>query len=105
MNISLYRFTGEFKIGPLEDENTLLRRISADLMLDSERPAIPLLEGGGISGNDGVHQTREVDTMTKAKTKTRWRHSAELKQQILAECAQTGASVASVSLSHGINAT
>lgn len=42
--------------------------------------------------------------MTEAKTKTRRRHSAELKQQILDECARPGASVASVALSHGINA-
>lgn len=42
--------------------------------------------------------------MTEAKKTTRRRHSAELKQQILAECAQPGASVASVALSHGINA-
>lgn len=42
--------------------------------------------------------------MTEAKNKTRRRHSAELKQQILAECAQPGASVASVALSHDINA-
>lgn len=42
--------------------------------------------------------------MNEAKNKTRRRHSAELKQQILAECAQLGASVASVALSHGINA-
>ena len=42
--------------------------------------------------------------MTEAKNKIRRRHSAELKQQILAECAQPGASAASVALSHGINA-
>ena len=42
--------------------------------------------------------------MTEAQNKTRRRHSADLKQQILAECAQPGASVASVALSHGINA-
>ena len=42
--------------------------------------------------------------MTEAKNKTRRRPSADLKQQILAECAQPGASVASVALSHGINA-
>ncbi len=42
--------------------------------------------------------------MTEAKTKTRRRHSAELKRQILAECTQPGATVASVALSHGINA-
>lgn len=42
--------------------------------------------------------------MAEAKTKTRRRYSAELKQQILAECARPGASVASVALSHGINA-
>lgn len=42
--------------------------------------------------------------MTEAKNKTRRRHSAQLKQQILAECAQPGASVTSVALSHGINA-
>jgi len=32
------------------------------------------------------------------------RHSAELKAQILAECAAPGASVARVAMSHGINA-
>lgn len=42
--------------------------------------------------------------MNEAKKNSRRRHSAELKQQILAECAQGGASVASVALSHGINA-
>lgn len=34
----------------------------------------------------------------------RRRHSAELKAQVLSECAQPGASVAGVALSHGINA-
>ena len=34
----------------------------------------------------------------------RRRHSAELKAQVLSECAQRGASVASVAMSHGINA-
>ena len=42
--------------------------------------------------------------MTEAKSKTRRLHSGELKQQILAECAQPGASVASVALLHGVNA-
>jgi transposase len=37
--------------------------------------------------------------MTEAKNKSRRRHSAELKQQILAECARPGASVASHSTS------
>jgi transposase len=45
-----------------------------------------------------------MDTMTEAKNKTRRRYSAELKQQILAQCARPDASVASVALSHGINA-
>ena len=45
-----------------------------------------------------------MDTMTEAKNKTRRRYSAELKQQILAQCARPNASVASVALSHGINA-
>lgn len=42
--------------------------------------------------------------MEDAKKITRRRHSAELKRQILTECAQPGASVASVAMSHGINA-
>lgn len=42
--------------------------------------------------------------MNEAKKKTRRRYGAELKQQILAECAEPGASVASIALSHGINA-
>jgi len=36
--------------------------------------------------------------------RTRRRHGAELKAQVLSECAQPGASVASVAMSHGINA-
>lgn len=42
--------------------------------------------------------------MTAPSTQPRRRYSAELKQQILAQCAQPGASVASVARSHGINA-
>jgi len=42
--------------------------------------------------------------MADSKKISRRRHSAELKMQILAECAQPGASVARVALSHGINA-
>ena len=42
--------------------------------------------------------------MNAAKKKTRRRYGAELKQQILAECAEPGASVARIALSHGINA-
>jgi transposase len=42
--------------------------------------------------------------MKDSKKITRRRHSAELKAQVLSECEQPGASVASVALSHGINA-
>ena len=42
--------------------------------------------------------------MTEAKKNTRRRYGAELKRQILAECAEPGASVASVAMAHGINA-
>jgi transposase len=42
--------------------------------------------------------------MNEAKKKTRRRYDAELKQQILSQCAEPGASVASIALSHGINA-
>jgi transposase len=42
--------------------------------------------------------------MKDSKKIMRRRHSAELKTQVLSECAQSGASVASVALSHGINA-
>ena len=42
--------------------------------------------------------------MEDTKRKTRRRQSRELKQQILAECAEPGASVARVALAHGINA-
>ena len=42
--------------------------------------------------------------MNEAKKRARRRYGAELKQQILAECALPEASVASVALSHGINA-
>ena len=42
--------------------------------------------------------------MTEAKTRTGLHQRAEPKQQILPECPRPGASVASVALSHGINA-
>jgi transposase len=42
--------------------------------------------------------------MNESKKKTRRRYGAELKQQILVECAEPGASVAGIALSHGINA-
>lgn len=42
--------------------------------------------------------------MNEAKKKTRRRYGAELKQQILPQCAEPDASVASIALSHGINA-
>ena len=42
--------------------------------------------------------------MEESKKITRRRHSAELKAQVLSECAQPGASVASVAMSYGINA-
>src|SRR5690606_14312502 len=42
--------------------------------------------------------------MNESKKKTRRRYDAELKQQILIQCAEPGASVTSIALSHGINA-
>ncbi len=42
--------------------------------------------------------------MKDSKKILRRRHSVELKALVLAECAQPGASVASVAMSHGINA-
>ena len=42
--------------------------------------------------------------MKDSKKITRRRHGAELKALVLSECAQPGASVASVAMSHGINA-
>ncbi len=42
--------------------------------------------------------------MNEAKKKTRRRYGTELKQQILAQCAEPGASVAAIALSHGIYA-
>ena len=42
--------------------------------------------------------------MKDSRKITRRRHSAEVKAQVLSECAQPGAPVASVALSHGIGA-
>jgi transposase-like protein len=42
--------------------------------------------------------------MKDSKKIIRRRHSAELKAQVLSECARPGASVAGVALTHGINA-
>jgi transposase len=41
--------------------------------------------------------------MEQAKPRSRRRHGAELKKIVLAECAEPGASVASVALKHGLN--
>jgi transposase len=42
--------------------------------------------------------------MTSEKTQTRRRYSAAMKAQVVAECDGSGASVAKVAMSHGINA-
>jgi len=42
--------------------------------------------------------------MKDSKKVPRRRHSAQVKAQVLGECAQPGASVASVAMAHGINA-
>ncbi|MBK6472730.1 MAG: transposase [Betaproteobacteria bacterium] len=42
--------------------------------------------------------------MEQAKARSRRRHAGELKKAVLAECAEPGASVASVALKHGPNA-
>src|SRR5687767_9965182 len=42
--------------------------------------------------------------MEDSKRVSRRRHAAELKQQVLAACAEPGASVAQVALAHGLNA-
>ena len=45
-----------------------------------------------------------VDTMASDKVVRRRRYGAEVKAQVLAECAAPGASVAKVAMAHGINA-
>lgn len=42
--------------------------------------------------------------MQDAKPLPRRRHDSEFKQQVLAQCAEPGASVAQVALAHGLNA-
>jgi transposase len=42
--------------------------------------------------------------MEDSKRASRRRHAADLKQQVLAACAEPGASVAQVALAHGLNA-
>ncbi len=42
--------------------------------------------------------------MHKSRIDRRRRHSAELRAQVLAACAEPGASIAQVALSHGLNA-
>lgn len=42
--------------------------------------------------------------MTSEKTDTRRRYSMTTKAQVVAECAQPGASVAKIAMAHGINA-
>jgi transposase len=42
--------------------------------------------------------------MAQANARTRRRHTGALKRQVLAECAEPGASVAQVALAHGVNA-
>ena len=45
-----------------------------------------------------------MDAKSDAKSGSRRRHGPELKRQVLAECAAPGASVAKVSMLHGLNA-
>ena len=45
-----------------------------------------------------------MDTLEDSKQSTRRRHGAALKAQVLAECAQPHAFVASIALAHGLNA-
>lgn len=45
-----------------------------------------------------------MDTIQDSKRLTRRRHDAALKNQVLAECANPEASVASIALAHGLNA-
>lgn len=45
-----------------------------------------------------------MDTLEDSKQSSRRRHGAALKAQILAECAQPHASVASIAMAHGLNA-
>lgn len=45
-----------------------------------------------------------MDTMEHATSKKVRQHPAALRQQVLAECDQPGASVARVALAHGLNA-
>jgi len=45
-----------------------------------------------------------MDTMQDNPRRSRRRHSTEFKAEVLAACAQPGASVAGVALAHGINA-
>ena len=46
----------------------------------------------------------KLDTMATEMVRRRRHYSAELKEQILLECAQPGASVAKIAMAHGINA-
>jgi transposase len=45
-----------------------------------------------------------VDTLEDSKQSSRRRHGAALKAQVLAECAQPHASIASIAMAHGLNA-
>ena len=45
-----------------------------------------------------------MDTLEDSKQSSRRRHGAALKAQILAECAQPHASIASIAMAHGLNA-
>lgn len=42
--------------------------------------------------------------MEEAKRRSRRNHDRELKRQVLAQCAEAGASVAQVAMAHGLNA-
>lgn len=44
-----------------------------------------------------------MDTMEQAKVRRRRRHEVQLKEQVLGECAEPGASVAAVALAYGLN--
>ena len=59
----------------------------------------PDLKRSHLSGNDGERQTSPPDNMNGVKKNTHRRRSAEIKQQVLAQCGRPGASVANSVLS------
>ena len=95
----------------LRREECRLRKQSVVLQTTPWQPAPQSAAAGHptvgptlIAGEHRAHETSEMDTREHVKHTRVPAYAPEFKAQVLAECAEPGASIAKVALAHGLNA-